>query len=146
MSRSSDFYDNDKRRQQMMEPITLPLCEHVHVHGVKTLGAMPKSKSVTNYNNTMQQTQLYYTVQRETFEGDEFCGLQIMQESFVHEILGMPHPPIQFLQHSAKVFSVKCSLPINPQNFSPSRFPTILWYHPAAMIIPIHRKNAAWLH
>jgi hypothetical protein len=42
-------------------------------------------------------------------------------ESFLHEILGMPHPPIRdFKKNSVKVFSMKCSLPTDPRKFSPS--------------------------
>ena len=51
-------------------------------------------------------------LQWETFKGEnfhEFCGLGATHDSFLHKNLGMSHPPIQLVQHSTKVFSMKCS-------------------------------------
>ena len=64
------------------------------------------------------------TVWRETFEGEnfhEFRDFSAIRESFLHEILGMPHPLSHQFLHSAKVFSAKCSFPTDPRKFSPSK-------------------------
>ena len=66
----------------------------------------------------------YDTVWRETFEGENFHKFRdftATHESFLHEILGMPHPSMRISLHSTKVFSAKCSLPTDPRRFSPSK-------------------------
>ena len=65
-----------------------------------------------------------FTVQQETFEGEnfhDFHGLRATHKSFLHKSLGVSHSPKQLVWHSTKVFSVKCSLPTDPRNFSPSK-------------------------
>ena len=67
------------------------------------------------------------TVQRETFEGEnfhDFHSLRGTHERFPQN-LGIPHPPIQLSWHSTKRFLHKCLLLLIYESFLPRIFPAI---------------------
>ena len=62
----------------------------------------------------------------------------ILQPPMKNKILAACYASMQLVQHSAKVFSMKCSLPTDPQRFSPLKV-----YHYTVKIVN-YKLDSIW--
>ena len=84
-------------------PITIAeifsfISDILHIKGLSSTISMLLAQKSSDHDILASEQLVWiglHTLQRETFEGEnlhEFCDFTAIHESFLHEILGMPHP------------------------------------------------------